>query len=150
MSTVHGESNAYVLDTSAFFTFIEDEDGADMIQSLLEQAKRGEVKLFTSFVSFTEVFYITLQEEGEEETDTRIELMKQLPIERVESSEELGLTAGRLKAEYRISFADAWIAATAKLYHAVLVHKDPEFEQVQDKVSLLRLPYKSSGDSPTG
>ncbi len=58
MNTVHGKSNSFVLDTSVFFTFIEDEDGADMVQSLLDQAKRGQVNLFISFVSFTEVFYI--------------------------------------------------------------------------------------------
>jgi len=142
LKTRNGTVKSYVLDTSAFFTLIEDEDGADLVQDLLQQAQRGEIKILASFVSFVEMFYITLQEKGEDEANTRIELMKRLAIERVESSEEIGNIAGKMKAAHKISFADAWIAATAKFYQAVLVHKDPEFEQVQDEVELLQLPYK--------
>jgi len=50
-----------------------------------------------------------------------------------------------LKAAYRLSFADAWIAATAIFYDATLVHKDPEFEQLEDKLKALKLPYKEKG-----
>ena len=128
---------------SSFFALFEDEEGVDIVQNLLQQAKRGEVKIFVSFVTFTEAFYITLQEEGEKEAHNRIKLMNKLTIQRVESSPELGLKAGRLKAKYRISFADTWIAATALLYNAILVHKDPEFEQLNKEISLLTLPYKS-------
>jgi len=52
----------YVLDTSAVLTLIEDEAGTDQVQTLLEQAKRGEVSLLVSFISFMEVYYISLQE----------------------------------------------------------------------------------------
>ena len=68
--------------------------------------------------------------------------MNRLAITRAESSEELGLIAGRLKATHKLSFADAWIAATAILYDSTLVHKDPEFEQLEDEVKVLKLPYK--------
>ena len=44
---------------------------------------------------------------------------------------------------YRISVADAWIAALAKDRNATLVHKDPEFEQVEAEVQVLKLPYKT-------
>jgi predicted nucleic acid-binding protein len=39
-------------------------------------------------------------------------------------------------ARYRISVADAWIAATAKVHHLNLVHKDPEFEPLKDELTL--------------
>jgi len=35
---------AYVLDTSAWFTLIEDEAGSDTVQEILEQAKAGPVE----------------------------------------------------------------------------------------------------------
>jgi ribonuclease VapC len=72
----------YVLDTSALLTLIEDEAGADDVQALLEQAKRGEVSLLVSFISFMEVYYISLQERGQEEAHERIQLMAALPIAR--------------------------------------------------------------------
>jgi len=62
---------------------------------------------------------------------------------RVDSSRELGLIAGRLKAIHRISFADAWIAATAIMLGAILVHKDPELEVLQGKLEMLTLPYRN-------
>ena len=43
---------------------------------------------------------------------------------------------------FKLSFADAWIAATAILYASTLVHKDPEFEQLEDEIEILKLPYK--------
>ena len=38
--------------------------------------------------------------------------------------------------------ADAWIAALAKERGAMLVHKDPEFDQIEGVVEVLELPYK--------
>lgn len=144
MKKENGENRNYLFDSSAFLTLFEDEDGAETVQRLLERAKKGEIIVFTSFVSFTEIFYITLREKGEEAAKKRIKIMNRLVITRVESSQELGLIAGRLKATHKISFADTWIAATAMFYDAILVHKDPEFEQLKDKVKVLELPYKKS------
>jgi len=115
----NGENENYILDSSAFLTLFEDEDGSETVQKLLERAKKGEIIVFTSFVSFTEIFYITFREKGEEEAKKRIRLMNRLAITRVESSQELGLIAGRLKANHKISFADTWSAATAIFYDAI-------------------------------
>ena len=52
------------------------------------------------------------------------------------------LTASELKAQHKISVADSWILATAIACHATLVHKDPEFEALSDRVIMKRLPYK--------
>ena len=53
-----------------------------------------------------------------------------------------GSRSSRLKADHRLSVADAWIAALAKERDATLVHKDPEFEQVEAVIRVLKLPYK--------
>jgi predicted nucleic acid-binding protein len=52
------------------------------------------------------------------------------------------LQAGKLKATYRLSVADAIIAAVAKLRQAKLVHKDPELAALAAEVALLTLPFK--------
>jgi len=51
--------------------------------------------------------------------------------------------AASFKAAHRISFADALIAGFAAAHNAILVHKDPEYEVLKDKVKLQPLPYKS-------
>ncbi len=132
----------YVLYSSAWLALIEDEEGADLVQQILEQAKSGEVDILVSFMSFMEVAYITLQERDLGEADERVKLMAALPITRVESNSSLGIFAAKLKVKYRISVADAWIAALAKERNATLVHKDPEFEQIEGVIQVLKLPYK--------
>jgi predicted nucleic acid-binding protein len=70
--------------------------------------------------------------------------VKALPLTVVESSERLTLSAGNIKANHRLSLADAFIAATALQTGATLVHKDPEFEQLNKVIRLEKLPYKTS------
>mgnify|MGYP001557983416 CR=1 FL=1 len=136
------EKSRYILDTSAFLTYFDEEDGVDKIQDLLEISEKGEIQIFASFVSYVEVFYITCQDEDEESAKCRIDLMNKLSINRIESNEELGLLAGRIKANYKLSFADAWVVATAIVLDAILVHKDPEFISLKGKIKMLELPYK--------
>lgn len=136
-------SEKYILDTSAIFAFLEDEDGADQVLGLLNDTVAGGNACCVVFVSVMEVYYITLQERGRSEANRRVELLGKLGMPRMESTPELAIAAGELKAKHKISFADAWIAAAAKMHGAVLVHKDPEFEQVEDEVSVLKLPYRA-------
>lgn len=144
MSAMSDANELFVLDTSAWLTLIEDEPGAELVQQILERARRREVLVLVSFMTFMEVRYITLQERDQAEADARIGLMASLPILRVESSERLSLLASDLKANHRLSVADAWIAALAKDRNATLVHKDPEFEQLGAQILTLQLPYKPS------
>jgi len=68
--------------------------------------------------------------------------VRNLPLSRVNLSDPILDRAAEIKATQRVSVADSWIIATALEIGAVLVHKDPEFEQVKDRLTLLPLPYK--------
>jgi len=136
----------YILDTSALLTYIEDEDGADIVDNLLIQAEEGLVEISIAFISLTEVFYITLREKNEVEATRRIKLIQSLAVRIVESYEDLNLSAARLKAKNKMSLADAFIAALCKEYQGILVHKDPEFEQLSSLIKEHRLPYKPTGN----
>ena len=131
--------NTYLFDTSALLTLIEDEDGADRVQHLLMQEQ-----VLIPWSALMEVYYITLQERGQAEADQRYALIKSLPATILWNIDEATLlTAGTLKATYRLSFADAIVAAFAAQHKATLVHKDPEFEPLADQVTLEALPYKN-------
>jgi len=122
--------DVYIFDTSALLAFIEDEDGADFAEDLLIKAEQNEVIIFIAFVSLTEVMYITLQEKDEATAQARVDLIKSLSCIIEESSESLNFTAARLKAKNRISLADAYIAALCQEQNGILVHKDPEFDNL--------------------
>ncbi len=136
------DSKLFVLDTSAILAYIEDEDGAEDVEELLIKAENKEASVYVPFASLAEVFYITMEERSEEEAFKRVRLIQSLAVEIVESNESITLTAGKLKATNRISFADAYIAAVSKELNAALVHKDPEFESVRPPLKQYKLPYK--------
>ena len=118
----------YVLDTSAIFTYTKDEAGSDILEDIFDSAKRRKSLIYLSFITLTELYYVSWQEKGEEIARELMVLVESLPMERVDSTGPLALLAGRIKANYRLSVADAFIGATAIHKQAVLVHKDPEFE----------------------
>jgi ribonuclease VapC len=56
-----------------------------------------------------------------------------------DSTEDRILAAARLKAEYPISYADAFAASLALELGASLVTGDPEFKTIKENLSLLWL-----------
>ena len=130
----------YLLDTSAILTLLEDENGAERVETLLRQEE-----ILLPFLVLLETYYITLQEQSEDVADKRYALLKQLPATILwHVDEPTLLTAGRLKAAHRLSLADALIAAFAVRQEAYLVHKDPEMAALADSVRMETLPFKKS------
>ena len=141
VSTSTGEEKSHpcLLDTSALFTLIEDEPGADRVDLALKQ-----VTTLVPWTVLLEMYYITLQEEGQAEADQRIALIRHLKVRILwDMDESIVLTAAKLKANHRISLADAIIVAFAIRCGAVLIHKDPEFEALTGLLRMEALPYKS-------
>ena len=128
-----------LLDTSAVLTLIEDEPGADRVEAAL--------RLESTLVPWPvllETHYILLRDEGQAEADRCIALLKQLGVTIIWGMDEATmLTAARIKAQHRVSLADALIAAFAVRAGAVLVHKDPEFESLAGLLVMEPLPYKA-------
>jgi len=132
-----------VLDTSALFTLIENEEGCEYIEQLIEGALKDEYQLYLSVIAKIELYYISVQEQSVEVAKKRMELIDDLPINIIEVKENLIETIGNYKANYSISFADSCIAGQAKSLNAELVHKDPEYEQLEDNIAIKSLPYKT-------
>lgn len=133
----------YLLDTSAIFALTDQEEGAEEVERLLRRAQAGRCQLMACSITLMELYYVTLQEEGEDEAARLIGLVKAWPLRWIYPDEKTLLLAGRLKASYHLSVADALIAAVAKLQRATLVHKDPELGALAREVKLLSLPLKN-------
>jgi predicted nucleic acid-binding protein len=119
-------------------TLLEDEEGAQRVETILRQEE-----VLLPFLALLETYYITLQEQPEDVADKRYALLKQLPATILWNIDEPSLlTAGRLKATYRLSLADALIPAMAIRNKAILVHKDPEIAALSEIVQLEALPCK--------
>ena len=132
----------FVLDTSAIITLQTDEPGADEVEAILRRVESGKARAFASFMTFMEVLYCRWRADGKAAAHRAYLELTMLPIERVNLSEPLIFLAGEIKATHSLSLGDSWIAATALEKQATLVHKDPEFEPLQDRLILKALPYK--------
>ena len=131
----------YVLDTSAILTYTDREAGVVEVETLLENARLHKCRMEACSISLMEIYYITLRADGEDLASKLVALVKSWPLIWVYPDEKILLQAGKLKASYRLSGADALIAAVAKLHGARLVHKDPELAAMSGIIPLLNLPF---------
>ena len=133
-----------LLDTSAILTLIRDEPGSELVEAKLDAASAGKIALIASFVSLTELFYTAVQLSSARRAEELIAIVKSWPMQFIYPHETLCLLAGEIKASFAVSFADAFVAATARQSGSLLIHKDPEFEVLRATVKLKALPYKAA------
>lgn len=133
--------SGFLLDTSALLTLRDDEPGAERMADLLDTATRGGDPCHGCFMSLMEILYRVWKDEGEVAGRDAYAACQRLPIAWLHESPPLLERAAAIKAQFPVSLADAWIAAAALELDAVLVHKDPEFEQIAG-LKQERLPYK--------
>ena len=129
-------SASCLLDTSALLALIEDEPGATRVENLL----RNQLVLIP-WVALLEVHYVTTRRHDVAEADRRYGLLTHLGATVLwDNDERLLLQASRLKATYRLSLADSLIAAHALRHGSLLVHRDPEYQQLAKELELEQLP----------
>lgn len=127
----------YLLDTSALLALRDNEQGASRVSELLG----GGSLCYGSFMTLMEMFYRIWKDEGEAAGREAYADCFTLPIVWIHEAPEILQRAVVVKATHPLSVADAWIAATALELDAILVHKDPEFENLPG-LPQERLPYK--------
>jgi predicted nucleic acid-binding protein len=85
-------------------------------------------------VNYGEVYYITMRECGREKADEIERIVRTLPIEIVEADWSLTREAARMKAVHKMSYADCFAAALAKIRRGEVVTGDREFEAIEDEI----------------
>lgn len=137
----------YVLDSFALLALINDEPGAERVESLLELARKKRTALWLSIINLAEVLYIVERTSGLEKTKETIAIIDGLPLQIVDAHRLLGFSAAHIKAHNAISLADAFAVALAKEKKARVVTGDPEFENVSKEIPVEWLPRKASAAS---
>jgi len=121
----------FVLDTSALLALRGEEAGADEVEGLLRAAQSGECTLLASFMTRMELLYLIWREEGEQAARAALRLVDSFRVEWISCEPGILDAAAAIKAGGGLSVADCWIAATALVCGAALVHKDPELKKLQ-------------------
>jgi len=119
----------YVLDTSAVLCLRGDELGAKRVETILRAAQNRRATVSLSFMTRMELLYRITRDDGAEAAAAAIRLLESISVDWVSCEPAILAEAAHLKTIGGLSVADAWIAATAVIHDAILVHKDPEFHR---------------------
>jgi ribonuclease VapC len=127
-----------VLDSWALMALFNDEPAADEVEKLLERAAAGTHKLLLCVVNWGEIYYSVLRGASPALAEQKAHEIAAMPIELVAVDTDLQLVrqAAIYKATKRLSYADAFTAALAKLQKAELVTGDPEFKEVEGEIRI--------------
>ncbi len=127
---------AKVLDSWALLAFFKGEDAADEVETLIQKAAEGKARLFLCVVNWGEIYYGMWRAGGRAAADDVAADLSRMPVELVEADLPLTKLAAIYKAENKMSYADAFAAALAKIKGAELVTGDPEFKPLDQHIKI--------------
>jgi PIN domain nuclease of toxin-antitoxin system len=135
-------SGRYVLDACAVLALLHDEPGADVVADLIDSAELETARVSMHKANLLEVYYDIYRSRGKDRADKNIiEFIDGQVTIISDISDELFAEAGRLKSQYKISFADIFALATAATTDAILVtadhHEMDEIEKKEPRIKIL-------------
>ena len=128
-----------VLDAHALMVLFNDEPGAEEVAKILIKAESGNPKLLMSVLNWGEIYYSILRGASQELADAKAHEIAGMQIELVPvDADDLELVrqAAAFKATRKMSYADCFAAALAKIKNAELITGDREFKQLARDVKI--------------
>ena len=122
----------YIFDSYAWIAYFRKEEGFDRIAGLLDCVDQQKSKLITCGINLGEVYYMLLRKQNEEKAKFAIETILQLPVNVVIPDFELILLSAKIKAKFKISYADAFAIQVCMKEKGILVSDDPEIHNLKD------------------
>jgi predicted nucleic acid-binding protein len=122
----------YVLDSFALLAYLEAEAGMPRVRSVLEGAQARRHVVYLSLINLGEALYITERERGLVAARRTLGAVGDLPIELVPVVRPTVLAAAHIKAQFPISYADAFAAVAARDCGGIVLTGDPEFRPLAE------------------
>jgi ribonuclease VapC len=118
----------FVLDSYAMLAFFRNEAGGEKVEQLLNEAAVNKHELYMTCINAGEIFYMSYRKDGAAKAEQAWKGLLQFPIHIIEADLEFSLSAAKIKARHRISYADAFAAVLTIKKKAVLITGDKEFD----------------------
>lgn len=125
-----------VLDSYSLLAYFEWEPGRERMVGHFQKATDSKVNLLLCVVNWGEVYYIVYRERGSAKAQEVSDIIDTLPIEIVPVDLEITRQAAIFKASHKMSYADCFAAALAKLRKAELITGDREFKQLEHEIKI--------------
>lgn len=127
-----------IYDSFAILKLFQKERHYEKVAKLLGEDLKSKQSPLLQIINFGEVIYRTKKDFGEEVKIRAIRNVIRLGFRIIPASDNLVYAAAELKGSYSISYADAFLLATALREKATIVTGDPEFKKVE---SLCRIEW---------
>ena len=125
-----------LFDAHAILKWTQKEKGYQKVKSLLLACREQSALGYMNQINVGEVYFKTIRAVGVEEAKKFLENFFRLPLSIINPDSELIWKASEIKAEYSISYADCFAAATALRYEASILTGDPEFKKIESLVPI--------------
>ena len=122
----------HILDTSAIIAYLSGEKGAKKTADLKDKSA-------IPFMALSELYYLIWNKRGKAEADNIYGLVKSWHLSCLMPDERTIITAGRLKAVYKLGIADSYIAAFAVDTDSILITKDPDYNILKEEIKILQI-----------
>jgi ribonuclease VapC len=129
----------FILDSFALLAYFQGEPGGTTVRDILKEASAGSVSVMLSVVNHGEIYYIVARKRSKETAVATVEDISRLPVQLLDARTERVLAAADVKAHHPLSYADAFVAAAAEEFAATIITGDPEFKQLESRLSVLWL-----------
>ena len=117
--------------------YLNKEKGYKKVREVMSAAQNSGDSILMNEVNVGEVFYILFRKRGSENADYFLErILPTLPILTISNGFDDVIAAAKIKAEYPISYADCFAAATARRMDAAIMTGDPEFKKIEPIVAM--------------
>lgn len=130
-----------VLDSWALMALFHDEPAAGKVEKLLQKANGGTHQFLMCVVNWGEIYYSVMRGASQAMAEAKTKEIAAMPVEIVPVGNDLQLArqAAIYKATHKISYADAFAAALAKVRQAELITGDPEFKALEKEIKIIWL-----------
>lgn len=141
-------SGAIILDSFSLIGYFRGEpQPTEEVKAVLRRAEDGKITIYLNLINWGEVAYRILREFGEEQLQTIIARLDQLPIGIIPVDRELVMAAARWKSRGGMSYADSFVLATAQKLGGEILTGDPEFKLVEKEVSVIWIGKRRTNNS---
>jgi len=125
-----------ILDSWALMALFNNEPAADAVEKVLEQASADRHRLLMSVVNWGEIYYSVMRGASAAMAEQKVREIAAMPIELVPADLHQAHQAAIFKATKKMSYADCFGAALARLKNAEFVTGDPEFKEVEKDIKI--------------
>ena len=126
----------YIFESCAIISYLDGEPNAVSIAELFQNINDHNHTAYLCIINLGEVYYHFLRTGGNDTGEIALKTIQTLPITILNIDYSLTLEAARIKAKNKMSYADCFAAASAKLNKANLVTSDKEFKQVEKNIKI--------------